>query len=67
MLKFCPDFFMHAGKWFDETAKVNLKVYDVINRELTITIHILPNISRSKGNHTQKFSQLIKFIFYLYS
>ena len=27
----------------------------------TITIHILPNILRSKGNHTIKFSQLIKY------
>ena len=26
----------------------------------TITIHILPNISRSKGNQTMKFGQLIK-------
>ena len=26
-----------------------------------ITIHILPNISRSKGNHTMKFRQLIEF------
>ena len=25
----------------------------------TIAIHILPNISRSKGNQTMKFSQLI--------
>ena len=27
----------------------------------TITIHILPNISRSKGNQTMKFGQLIKY------
>ena len=27
----------------------------------TIVIHILPNISRSKGNQTMKFSQLIEF------
>ena len=26
----------------------------------TITIHILPNISRSKDNHAIKFGQLIK-------
>ena len=26
-----------------------------------ITIHILPNISRSKGKHTMKFSQLIEY------
>ena len=27
----------------------------------TITIHILPNISQSKGNQTMKFSQLIEY------
>ena len=26
----------------------------------TITLHVLPNISRSKGNHTIKFGQLIE-------
>ena len=26
----------------------------------TIAIHILPNISQSKGNQTMKFGQLIK-------
>ena len=29
--------------------------------EQTITIHILPNISRSKGNQTMKFGQLIEY------
>ena len=27
----------------------------------TIVIHILPNISRSKGNETMKFGQLIEY------
>ena len=27
----------------------------------TIAIHILPNISRSKGNHVMKFGQLIEY------
>ena len=27
-----------------------------------IAIHILPNITRSKGNQTKKFDQLIKYI-----
>ena len=27
----------------------------------TIVIHILPNISRSKGNQTMKFGQLIDY------
>ena len=29
-------------------------------RKPTIVIHILPNTSKSKGNHTMKFGQLIK-------
>ena len=29
--------------------------------EQTITIQILPNISRSKDNHTMKFGQLIEY------
>ena len=28
---------------------------------LTIAIHILPNISQSKGNQAMKFGQLIKY------
>ena len=27
----------------------------------TIAIHILPNISRSKGNQTMKFGQLVEY------
>ena len=27
----------------------------------TIAIHILPNISRSKGNQTMKFGQIIEY------
>ena len=29
--------------------------------QLTITIHILPSISRSKGNQTMKFGQVIEY------
>ena len=29
--------------------------------QLTITIHIMPNISRSKGNQTMKFGQLVEY------
>ena len=31
------------------------------NGKRKIPIHILPNISRSKGNQTMKFCQLIKY------
>ena len=27
----------------------------------TVTTHVLPNISRSKGNQTIKFGQLLKY------
>ena len=29
--------------------------------QLIIAIHILPNISQSKGNHTIKFGQLLEY------
>ena len=37
----------------------NFKIYDV-TAWLTIVIHILPTISRSKGKKTMKFGQLIE-------
>ena len=41
-------------------------MYDVATWKKTIAIHILPSISRSKGNQTMKFGQLIeyKMLFY---
>ena len=37
------------------------------NEQQIIKIHLLPNISRSKGNQTMKFGQLIEYniIFFL--
>ena len=40
--------------------KVNFKIYDV-TAWLTIEIHILLNISRSKRNQTIEFGHLIKY------
>ena len=60
-LNFCPDFFSYVGKRLDEKVKFNFKVYDVANWEQTITMHILPNISRNKRNKTTKFGQLIEY------
>ena len=48
-------------KWLDKKATVNFKTYDVINREQKFTIHILFNTSRSKGNQTIAFCQLIEY------
>ena len=42
----------------------NLKIHDVtawLTKQLQYTIHILPNISRSKGNQIMKFGQLIAY------
>ena len=46
--------FDHVGKWLDEKAKFNLKIYDVTDlTKQIITIHIFPNISRAQsGNET---------------
>ena len=40
---------------------VNFKIYDVTDWRKKIAVHILPNISRSKGNQTMKFGQLIEY------
>ena len=52
---------LFVEKMLDQKDKVNFKIYGVTTW-LTITIHILPNISRSKGNQAMKFDQLIKCI-----
>ena len=39
---------------------VNLKFHDVTTW-LTITIHILLNISRIRDNNTMKFGQLVRY------
>ena len=58
-LSFCLDFLvMEQSNLIKKKDKINLKFHDV-TAWLTILIHILPNISRSKGNQTMKFGQLI--------
>ena len=41
--------------------KMFVKIYDVTSWLKNNSIHILPNISRSKGNQTMKFDQLIEY------
>ena len=48
--------FGHVVKRLDKKDKVNFKFYDA----RAWVIHILLNISRSKGNQTMKFGQLIE-------
>ena len=52
----------HMKKRLDKKDRVNFRIYDVTNwMKQTITIHILPNISRSKGDQTMKFGKLIEY------
>ena len=60
IFKFLFWLFGHVSKRLDKKDKVHFKFYDV-TAWLTIVIRILPNISRSKGNLTIKFGQLIEF------
>ena len=50
-LKFCSNLLGHVGKRLDNKDKI----------KQIITAHILPIISRSKGNQTMKFGQLIEY------
>ena len=44
----------------DKKAKINFKIMTSETEQQIITIHTLPNISRTKGNQSIKFGQLIK-------
>ena len=57
IFKFLTGFFWSSRK----SSLVNLKIYGVTNRLQTNSIHILPIVSRSKGNRTMKFGQLIQY------
>ena len=50
ILAFLSWLFGYAGKRLDKKAKVNSKFMTSQTGQQIITIHILPNISRSKGN-----------------
>ena len=54
LFTFLSWYFGYLVKRRDKKAMFNFKSYDVV------TTHILPNISRSKGNQTTKFGQLIE-------
>ena len=57
ILKFLPRLFDHVGK----TARLTSKFMTSHPDLQAIAIHILPNISQSKGNQTMKFGQLIEY------
>ena len=46
-------------KQFDYKDKLDLKIMTSKPGLQTIPVHILPNISQSKGNQTMKYGQLI--------
>ena len=52
---FCLDLFRHVEKRLDKEFMTSQGGQEVI------TIHTLSNISRSKGNQTTKFCQLIEY------
>ena len=58
-LDFCPNFFGHVGKPLDKKA-ISKFMMPQTGKQI-ITIHILPNISRSKGNQAMEFYQLIEY------
>ena len=60
-LNFCPDFFGHLGKRLDKKLKLISKFMTSEPEKHTITIIVLTHITRSKGNQTDKFGQLIEY------
>ena len=50
----------HVGTQLDKKAKDIFKIYDVKNWEQIIKMHILPNISKSKGSQTMKFGKSLE-------
>ena len=58
-LNCCPETFSHVEKRLDTKAKVDFNINDVGKR--IIAIHILSNISRSEGNETMEFGQLVTY------
>ena len=53
--------FGYVEKRLDKKTTVNFKFYVITDWKTLITIHILPNITGSKGNQVIKFDQLIKY------
>ena len=62
LFKFLSRFFGHVGK-NDLIRKIRLTSRFMTSQPdlRTVAIHILPNVSQSKGNQNMKFGQLIEF------
>ena len=59
-LSFCLDFLFMYQNSLIKKIRLTSNFLTSQPREQTIVIYILPNISRSKGNQTMKFGQLIE-------
>ena len=59
-LDFYPGLFSHVVKRLSRKLRLISKFMTSQTVKPIIAIHILPNISRSKGNQTMKFGQLIE-------
>ena len=57
---FLPGLFGYIEKRFDKKAMLFSKFIMPRTVQLRITIHISPNISKSKGKQTMKFGQIIE-------
>ena len=60
-LRFCLDFLVMLKNGLIRKLWFISKLMTSQTGQQIIIIHILPNISRSKGNHAIKFGQLIKY------
>ena len=72
-LNFCLDFLVMYKNGLIRKIRLISKFMTLQSGKQTIAMHILPNISRSKGNQTLKFGQLIEcnigniFLYKLYT
>ena len=60
-LNFCLDFLVMKKKRLDWKDKINFKTYDVTTWSTNNYNTQSTNISRSKGNQTMKFGQVIEY------
>ena len=56
--KFLSRIFGQVEKRLDQKEKLNFKIQTSLPGKQTIAIHVLPNISRSKGSQIMKFGYL---------
>ena len=61
IITFLPRLFGHVGLDLVRKIRLTSKLMTSHPGLQTIAIHILPNISHSKGNQTMKFGQLIEY------